>query len=149
MRKLFRALAWLAAIQIVAGIVGQLVSKKMTWGDENSDQFQLAALFGGKQFNSKASHLKSATVITAMGGIDLDLREATLQDTGAYLDLTATMGGIRVVVPADWAVDVDGEAKGGGWEARVTPAAELADDAPRLNVHAVSRMGGVLVTTQE
>lgn len=147
MRRLVRALAWFVALQAVGFIIGQLVSKKMTWGDESSDRFQLAALFGGKQFNSKAAHLESATVITAMGGIDLDLREATLQDTGAYLDLTATMGGIRVVVPADWAVDVDGESKAGGFEARVTPAAELDDDAPRLNVHAVARMGGVLVTT--
>ncbi len=148
MRKLLRIMAWLAAIQVVAGIIGQILSKKMTTGDEASDKFKLAAIMTGKQFRSESRDLKSGTVVSAMGGVDLDLRKATLDANGAYLDLTATMGGIRVLVAEEWAVDVDAEAKAGGCEARVTPIENLPEDAPRLNVHAVARMGGVLVTTE-
>ena len=147
MRKLVRALAWFAAIQIVATIVGQVLSRKMSKGDATSEDFTLAAIMTGKQFKSESADLKTGTVISTMGGVDIDLRDATLDDAGAYLDLTATMGGIRVVVSDEWAVDVDAEAKAGGCEARVTPLDELPEDAPRLNVHAVARMGGVLVTT--
>lgn len=149
MRKVLRVVGWIVAVQIVAAIVGQVLSRRWTNGDESSDQFRLAALFGGKEFNSHATKLQSGSAMTAMGGIDIDLREATLADDGAYLDLTATMGGIRVVVPSGWAVDVDGEAKAGAFQARVTPRADLPEDAPRLNVHAVARMGGVLVTTED
>lgn len=148
MRKVLRVLAWLAAVQIVAGIVGQFLSKKMTSGDAMSDEFKLAAILTGKQFKSASPDLKTGTVVSTMGGVDIDLREATLDPAGAYLDLTATMGGIRVVVSDEWAVDVDAEAKAGGCETRTTPLATLPEDAPRLNVHAVARMGGVLVTTE-
>ena len=148
MRKLLRVLAWLAAVQIVAGIVGQVLSKKMTSGNVTSDDFKLAAILTGKQFKSESDELKSGTVVSTMGGVDLDLREATLDSEGAYLDLTATMGGIRVLVADDWAVDLDAESKAGGCEARVTPLESLPEDAPRLNVHAIARMGGVLVTTE-
>jgi len=148
MRKVLRAIAWIVAVQVVAGIIGQILSKKMTSGDETSEDFKLAAIMTGKQFKSESEELKSGTVVSTMGGVDLDLRKATLDTAGAYLDLTATMGGIRVLVADDWAVDVDAEAKAGGCEARVTPAEDLPEDAPRLNVHAIARMGGVLVTTE-
>ena len=87
-----------------------------------------------------------STVVTSVGGIDLDLRDATLDDAGAELDLTATIGGIRVIVPAEWAVDIDAEAMAGGFDARVTPVEEMPDTAPKLHVHAVARMGGIQVT---
>ncbi len=149
MRKVVRVMLWIIAIQTVAYLAGQIISKRLSRGDSNSDDFKLAALFGGKKFSSRANDLHSGSVMTAMGGVDIDLRQATLARGGAYLDLTATMGGIRVLVPEGWAVDVDAEARAGGCETRVTPSDELPADAPRLNVHAVARMGGVLVTTQE
>lgn len=148
MRKALRALAWLAAIQIVVAIVGQILSKRMTSGDEKSKEFKLAAIMTGRQFRSESDQLRSGKVLSAMGGVDLDLRGATLDAGGAHLDLTAAMGGIRVVVPGDWAVDVASETRAGGCETSVTPAEQLPEDAPRLDVHAVARLGGVLVTTE-
>ncbi|MDH3189186.1 MAG: cell wall-active antibiotics response protein [Acidimicrobiia bacterium] len=146
-RKLVRVALWVVAVQAAAFIVGQILSRKLTKGDEQSDEFQVAAIFGGKKFESHASGLKSGAVITSMGGVDIDLREATLDAGGAALDLRTTMGGIQVVVPADWAVEVEADSKAGGFDARVTPADELPVDAPKLQIHAVTRMGGVLVTT--
>jgi hypothetical protein len=34
---------------VIAGVVGQLVAKRMTFGDESSDAFRLAAIGGGKE----------------------------------------------------------------------------------------------------
>ena len=148
LRKLLRAMFWLALAQAATMAVGQLISSRMTEGDEKSDVFRLAAVFGGKQFRSAAASLKSGTAVATMGGIDLDLSHAQLGEEGAYLDLRANMGGIKVLVPSHWSVDVDVEQTAGGCETRVTPLEELPTDAPRLNVHAVARMGGVLVTTE-
>jgi len=147
-RKLLRLFLWIFAAQILGFIVGTIISKKMTRGDETSDDFQIAAIFGGKQFHSNADHLKSGTVIASMGGVDLDLRDATLDSGGAKLELKATMGGVQAVVPKDWAVDVDAETRAGEVEVNVTPLEDLPDDAPKLHIDAMSRMGGVLVTTK-
>ena len=145
--KLLRVILWIVALQAAGWILGQVISKKMTRGDEGSDDFQVAAICGGRKFHSHATRLRSGTVITTMGGIALDLRDATLDSAGAELELKATMGGVKVVVPEDWAVDVDTETPC-GFEVKVTPPEDLPEDAPRLHIDAVTRMGGVLVTTK-
>lgn len=148
MRKLVRVAMVVMAVQAVAALIGQLVSKKLTRGDESSNEFQVAAFFGGKSFESRASGLRSGSVITSMGGVEIDLREATLDSGGAELDLRTTMGGIQVLVPDNWAVDLVSETIAGECHARVTAIEELPEDAPKLRVHAATRMGGVLVTTK-
>jgi len=83
-----------------------------------------------------------------MGGIDLDLRGASLAPDGADLLVTTTMGGVQVTVSPDWAVDVDTDTLVGGFDVHVTPLTELPHDAPRLRIHAVTRMGGGQVTAK-
>lgn len=147
-RKLIRAIMWIVAAQIAGWIVGQIIAKKMTKGDETSDEFQVAAIMGGKKFESHAKDLKSGVVIASMGGIELDLTDATLASTGAELELKTTMGGVQVTVPEDWAVKVDSELKAGGFDVKVTPPDALPIGAPELHIHAVTRLGGGLVTTK-
>jgi hypothetical protein len=85
-------------------------------------------------------------VIACCGGVDLDLRSAVLDSEGATLAVQATMGGVQVTVPDTWRVTVDADARAGGVETSVTRPEELPDDAPTLHVHAIARMGGVMVT---
>lgn len=147
-RKVLRVLAWIAFIEIIGFVVGQIITRKLTKGDETSDEFQVAAVMGGKRFESRALDLKSGTVITSMGGIELDLRDATLDQGGATLDLRTTMGGIQVIVPKEWAVVVDKKSVAGGFDVEVTSPEDLPEGAPRLHVHAVTRLGGGVVTTK-
>jgi predicted membrane protein len=146
--RLLRVLLGILAIQIVGFIVGTIISKKLTKGDETTDDFQVAAIMGGKKFRSHAEHLRSGAVIASMGGVDLDLRDATLDAGGATLDLKATMGGVQAVVPEDWAVEVDSVTMAGEVDVKVTPQEDLPEDAPKLHIDATTRMGGVLVTTK-
>jgi predicted membrane protein len=146
--KWVRVILFMIGAQVVATIVGQVIARRLTRGDEDTDEFQIAAFCGGKKFHSFAKKLRKGTVITSMGGIDLDLRDATLDPEGAELELKATMGGVQVTVPEDWAVDVDAENHAGGFDIRVTPEDQLPADAPRLHIHAVTRMGGGVVTAK-
>lgn len=140
--RMLRLVVAIVTVQIVGSLVGLIVSRRMSEGDEDSDEFTVAALFGGRKFHSRAGSLKSGFVVASMGGIDLDLRDAKLAPEGAELDLRTTMGGTQVTVPPDWAVDVDTETQAGRFEINVTSPDDLPDDAPRLHIHAVTRMGG-------
>ena len=144
--RLRRILVAIAASQIVAWVVGQVVGRRMSRGDERSDDFRVVTILGGRQFDSHAEHLRSGAVVASMGGVDLDLRHATLDPEGAVLDVRTTMGGVQVTVPDRWAVDVDRSGFGGGVETRVTAPDELPADAPKLRVRVVANMGGVVVT---
>jgi predicted membrane protein len=147
-RRVFRVLLALIAARAVASIVGMILSKRLAKGNETTDEFQVAAIMGGRKFESHARHLRSGTAIASMGGIDLDLRDAILDPSGAELELKATMGGIQLTIPDHWYVEVDADNIAGGIEVDVTPPEELPEGAPKLHIRAVTRLGGGLVTAQ-
>lgn len=145
--KLLRIGLVAVGIQLTLAVAGRIMSKRLGRGDEHSDEFQVAAVFGGKKFHSQATGLRSGTVISSMGGVDLDLRDATLDPDGASLELKATMGGFQVTVPPEWAIDFDDDSVTGGVDINVTPVEELPPDAPKLHIHALAKMGGGKITT--
>jgi predicted membrane protein len=136
-------------VAVLAGLwaVGQVLARRRTVGDETSDEFAIAVYVGGVQRVCKATSLRRGSVSVVLGGVELDLREATLAPGGADLDLSATLGGVNVTVPSDWRVVVEDRATLGGVEALVTDPEELPDDAPLLRVAAGARLGGVSIIT--
>jgi hypothetical protein len=138
-------------VVLLAGLaaLGQVLARRRTFGDETSDEFGVAAYLGGVQRTCRAGSLRRGTVSVVLGGVDLDLREATLDPAGADLDLSATWGGVNLTVPRDWRVQVEDRATLGGVEARVTPSEELPDDASTLRVVASARFGGVSIAAKD
>ncbi|HAI85488.1 MAG TPA: hypothetical protein DCL63_00680 [Firmicutes bacterium] len=58
--------------------------------------------------------LRSGSYVVVMGGAQLDLRVADIPDGETYLDLTAIMGGIDIIVPPDLSVECEGTCVLGG-----------------------------------
>ena len=144
-KRLRKALVWIAALQAIAWVTGQIIARRLSKGDEQSDEFQLVSICGGKKFRSRTGRLRSGSVVAALGGVELDLRDAQLDPAGATIDVDATMGGVQIVVPDGWLVLVETSGFAGGADTKVTDPAELPDTAPRLRVHATARMGGTQV----
>ena len=140
--RLLRAVLVFAALSVAARIVAAVASSKLTLGDASSDEFRTASIMAGREFHSRAEHLKSGTAVTILGGMALDLTKATLDPGGASLELDTRMGGIEVRVPAHWSVKVEQDTRGGGLEVDVASPGDLPEDAPKLRIHAVTRMGG-------
>jgi hypothetical protein len=136
-------------IAVLAGLwaLGQVLARRRTVGDDTSDEFAIAVYVGGVQRACKATSLRRGSVSVVLGGVELDLREATLAPEGADLDLSATLGGVNVTVPGDWRVVVEDRATLGGVEALVTDPENLPDDAPLLRVAAGALLGGVAIMT--
>jgi Cell wall-active antibiotics response 4TMS YvqF len=149
MRALFRLAAVLTLAFAAAAAVGQLVARRRTWGDDEADDVSMATCFGGIDRSLRGEALRHVSAAAWLGGINLDLREATLGPEGADVELEAVMGGIKLTVPAEWHVEVEKDVSAGGIDEHVTPAEELPTGAPLLHVVARARMGGVLVTTED
>jgi hypothetical protein len=137
--RLLRALL----LVLIAGVVGQVVARRLNDGDENSDAFRLAAVVGGKELASRATALRSASALAVMGGVEIDLREAILDPAGATLDVTAIMGGVEVTVPPGWVVDLTTHGLLGGVDTRLTEPDGQSEGAPTLRVTASAWLGGV------
>jgi predicted membrane protein len=146
--RLLRAFMVFMGISVTAWVTSLAISTRLTRGDESSDDFRVATIMNGGEFRSHAANLRSGTAITIMGGVRIDLRDATLDPSGASLELNTVLGGLEVLVPEDWAVEVEQEVSGGDSKVNVTPIEELPEDAPRLRIHAVMRLGGAEITAK-
>ena len=78
-----------------------------------------------------------------MGGIGLDLREATLSGRVTDIYVFAMMGGVEIIVPPDVRLESDGFAIMGGFEDQLKEPASRDPDAPIIRVHGFAIMGGV------
>lgn len=78
-----------------------------------------------------------------MDGVDVDLREAVVEDGELRLTAVAVMGGIDIVAPEGVEVEMTGFAFMGGRDNRARGPGY--DDAPLLRVRAFALMGGVEV----
>jgi hypothetical protein len=145
MRSLVKAGVGLVVVLAGLGAAGQALARRRTFGDETADEFAITTYVGGVERTCRAASMRHGSVSVVCGGVELDLREATLAPEGARLDLAATWGGVNVVVPRTWRVVVEDRTVFGGFDARVTPPDELPDDAPRLDVSITARLGGVAI----
>jgi len=148
MHRLLRAAAWMTAVTAGIWAIGQVAARRIEGAVAEGDAvFRLAAVWGGRTFASTADPLLSGSAKVVVGGIDLDLTGAAPAPEGARLSLDVLVGGIRVLVPAGWRVAVAGSLQAGEVEAKVTPHADLPDDAPSLLIDVSGRVGGIVVET--
>jgi hypothetical protein len=87
------------------------------------------------------------TAFALMGGVDLDLREATFAARETVIYANAVMAGIDIVVDARTHVIVEGVGIMGAFEqGRDKVPAEITLDSPVVRVKGVALMSGVTVT---
>src|SRR3954454_1341390 len=98
---------------------------------------------GGLRRDGRDALDPSTTLVTAIGGMDLDLLEATIPPGGATVTKVSLVGGVSVVVPAGVRVEVSGFSLFGGRD--VERDASTSPDAPVLRVRAFGLVGGVRV----
>ncbi|HEY2511169.1 MAG TPA: LiaF domain-containing protein [Polyangiaceae bacterium] len=87
-------------------------------------------------------------VLSVMGSIELDFREASLAPGVSELIVNTIMGSVDIIVPPTLAVEMQGSAIMGSFEfAQRTPVAP-DPECPILRVHGVSFMGAVTIKTR-
>lgn len=109
---------------------------------EHSDEIHVDATFGGVKLQNDSRHFKGGKVALTFGGLELDLRQAVMEQAEATIDINATMSGIELRVPRDWQVVVQLAATMGAVEDKTT-----APPAPghRLVLRGELMLGGLEV----
>lgn len=116
------------------------------FGGEEDDRFSLATAMGGINFESTAPALTDGAVFVVMGGAEIDLMDAELAPD-AHLFLKAIMGGINVVVPHSWRVEVRPDMTMGDVVNLTDP--DDPADGPLLVIDAKVVMGGIAISDGE
>lgn len=105
--------------------------------DSTNDIF---AILGGIDTKNHSSDYQGGKATAVLGGVSLDLRDATLKKD-ARLDVITFMGGIDLKVPKEWEVRVSGQPILGGWDNKSVKPGSV--NPPVLHVNAMCIMGGV------
>jgi predicted membrane protein len=97
------------------------------------------AVMSGAKLKSDSQDFRGGELTAVMGGIELDLRQASIQ-TEAVLHVFAFWGGIAIKVPADWSVVAHGVPLLGGIDDKTVPP---MNPAKRLVIDGYVIMGGL------
>ena len=141
LRELTRDLAPLVAAQIAQPAAMTAPSAASTGVTTRAKNF--FALMSGVVRRGKWTVPSRMRAIAWMGGIGLDLREATLTAPVTDIYVFALMGGVEIIVPPNVRLESDGFAIMGGFEDQLREAASGDPNVPLIRVHGLAIMGGV------
>lgn len=101
------------------------------------------ALLGGQRISSTSNDFQGGNVTAIMAGCKVDLRGASIKSDKAVLELFALWGGIEVLVPVTWAVQLEGFPILGGFEDKTHPSPQ--GEPKRIFLRGTAIMGGIEV----
>ena len=112
-------------------------------GLDVSDGDLVIAIMGGAERKGQWTPPKRLTVVTIMGGAEIDLREATFGTKVTEIFVISLMGGVEIITAPGVRLDVSGLAIMGGFEGTASAAGPHDPDAPVIKVRGFACMGGV------
>ena len=116
------------------------------FGGSEDDTFSLVAVMNGIAFESRAEALTDGSLFVYMGGAEIDLMDAELA-SDAHFSLKVIMGGVSIVVPPSWRVEVRPDVKMGEVANKTDP--DDPADGPLLVIDVKVVMGGVEIKEGE
>lgn len=117
--------------------LGQTIDK-----DGNETDVNVTSIMGSYKNRITTPDFRGGELTTVMGGIDLDLRQSSINGD-AVLNVFTLFGGITVKVPTDWQVVLQGTPIMGGFEEKTVPPPALT--GKRLIIRGYVIMGGLEV----
>lgn len=100
----------------------------------------VVTFIGGNHIKNISQDFRGGEVTAVMGGIELDLRQASMNGE-AVLNVFAFWGGIDIKVPSDWNVVLNGVPILGGIDDKTVQPADA--QSKRLVIKGYAIMGGV------
>jgi predicted membrane protein len=98
------------------------------------------AVMGGYKRTNNSQDFRGGELTAVMGGIELDLRGASIKQGEAILDIFAFWGGVKIRIPEDWSVVLEAVPVLGGFEDKSLP--RKSDLSKRLIIRGYAVMGG-------
>ena len=105
------------------------------------DTETITAIMGGAVRKGNWEPAERVQVISIMGGVELDFRNAIMLEGVTEVEIHTIMGGVEIIVPDDIDVETEGMGIMGGFEHLGHTSG--VRDAPLLRITGFAIMGGV------
>ena len=137
----------LVAVQIVVVISGQFLRKHYLSQEVDEDSVNVVAVSGSLEESVTSKAFKGGYLRAFMGGVELDLSNAGIEQKPATIDITVIMGGAEIKIPADWNVKINVENIMAGVEYERGRDDTSENESPDLVLTGKIVMGGLIVTS--
>ena len=108
---------------------------------KSADVLESFIIFSGSHLRPLIANFRGGSATALFGGTEIDLRDSTQAPEGARLEVTAAFGGIDLILPKGWRIDIDGIPFFGGWSNKAESSAATA--GPVLIVRCLVLFGGI------
>ena len=105
------------------------------------NEIDVSAFMSGIETNNRSQQFRGGRATAIMGGIDIDLRGASLYEDIAELEITVIMGAVEIMVPDNWRVEVSGTPLLGSVENK--SGYNINANSPILRVKGFALMGSI------
>jgi predicted membrane protein len=127
----------LGAATVIRAVGGIPNVRQAQLGREDS-----VAIFGSRKIHNTSHDFRGGRIAAMLGGYELDLTDAQIAQSPAYIDTFAFWGGIEIFVPDDWEIVGEVTPIMGGFEIKTR---SVSDPKRRLVVRGVAIMAGIEV----
>lgn len=112
----------------------------------SEDMVSGSAIFSGYKRRVVSQAFRGGDLTSIFGGFEVDLRQASIKESPARIDIFVLFGGGELRVPEDWRVEIQASAVFGGIEDKTHCQGEaIREDQPRLIVTGMALFGGMEV----
>ena len=150
MRRL-KFLVWpilvLVVIQVVAVTIGRILRRRYLSQEVDEDSVNAVAVIGGVEDSVTSKAFKGGYLRAVMGGAELDLSEAIIEEKPATIEVTVIMGGAEIKVPSEWKVKVDVSQRMAGVEDERGQGDLAEEETPDLVITGKVVMGGLEINS--
>ncbi len=138
---------WKLALPTILVIIGLSIIFKDVVGSKINDKIkelnkegktEYYATFSGEELTFTGSEFKGASLNAIFGGIDINLKDAVIEED-IVINSTAVFGGVDILVPNNVNVKVKSSSIFGGTDNKMT---ENKENAPTIYVKAFNLFGG-------
>ena len=104
MRRLKKLILILVALQLVNTVLGMVLNSRFRNQQIDEDEINFVAVSTRTEEKVKLANFRGGYLRAVMGGVQLDLTEATIGDPPATIEMTVVMGGAGITIPEGWKV---------------------------------------------
>ena len=104
MKRLIKPLLILAVFQIGMTVLLRILKGRFLSQEISEGEINAVGVRGGAQEKVTSTNFRGGYLRAVMGGVELDLTEATVEEPPATLVTTIVMGGVEIKVPESWKV---------------------------------------------
>ena len=143
MKRLRKLLLVLAAVQVVNTVSGIVLKTLYLNQRIGEGEINAVGVSGKTDEKITSTDFRGGYLRAVMGGVELDLTEASIEDPPVTIELTVLMGGAEIAVPESWKVKVDTRTLLGGVDGVHVRGVSYKKEPPDLVLTGKVVMGGV------